>query len=407
MVEMVVALSLLAVAMVAISGVFFSGLKAASASATRTSAVALATRETEAIRAVPYAQMGFYDDQAGRTASFEGQQTVSLGVVTPVGSTPRLAPTGSERVGPVTYDIRRHVLAVDARDVSSTYAKAYKKTVVLLTWTDGSGPHTLRQDSIVYPGGLGVYGGSTTTTAPQVAVAPTPPTIIGVAAPADPAGRSQLDVTWSPPAAGGTVTHYIVQWSTNSAFSSSVSSSPQQPATATTYKVTGLAAGTTYHLRVIAYAGSSLPSPPSNVGSGTTLPTPTAEPCSVTSLSVTGTGNAADQGLSTKTYLQNGNDRLEESLNLVVTTAGTCSASFAVRSVLTSSGAADPASPYAVSGGGTSTDTGVIGAGQADWSSGVHTLTVLLAGVPVSPPVNKTFLFCAFTRSPSTNPNAC
>lgn len=407
MVEMVVALSLLAVSMVAISGVFFSGLKAASASATRTSAVALATRETEAIRAVPYAEMGFYDDQAGRVPSFEGLETVSLGVVTPLSTTPRLAPTGSEEVGPVTYDIRRHVSAVDAVDASTTYAEAYKKTVVILTWTDGSGPHTLRQDSIVYPGGLGPYGGSTTTTAPPAAVAPTAPTITGVAVPPDPAGRSQLDVTWSPSAAGGTVTHHIVQWSTNSSFSSSVSSSPEQPATARTYQVTGLAASTSYHFRVIAYAGSSLPSPPSNQGSGTTLATPAPEPCSVTSLTVTGTGNAANQGLSTKTYLQNGNNRLLESLNLVVTTAGACTGSFSVRSVLTSSSLADPSSPYALTGGGSTTDTGIIGATNTAWSSGVHTLTVLQAGVPVSPAVQKTFLFCAHTSSPSTNPNSC
>lgn len=407
MVEMVVALSLLAVAMVAISGVFFSGLRAASASATRTSAVALATRETEAMRAVPYARMGLFDDQSGRVASFEGMETVSLGSSTPVGSTPRLAPTGSEVVGPVTYGIRRHVLAVDARGPSTTYAKAYKKTVVILTWTDGSGPHVLRQDSIVYPGGLGQYGGSTTTTTAPPAVAPTAPTITGVVVPPDPVGRSQLDVTWSPPAAGGAVTHHIVQWSTNSSFSSSVSSSPEQPATATTYQVTGLAASTSYHLRVIAYAGSARPSPPSNTGAATTLPTPTPEPCSVTSLTVTGTGNAADQGLSTKTYLQNGNDRLLESLNLVVTKAGTCVGSFSVRSVLTSSGVADPSSPYALTGGGSSTDTGIIGTSNTAWSAGVHTLTVLQAGVPVSPAVQKTFLFCADTRTPSTNPNSC
>ena len=69
-VEMMVALSLLAVAMVALSGVFFGGLKAASATSNRTAAVALATRETEAIRAVPYDEIGFYDDQTDRVADF-------------------------------------------------------------------------------------------------------------------------------------------------------------------------------------------------------------------------------------------------------------------------------------------------------------------------------------------------
>ncbi len=407
MVEMVVALSLLAVAMVAISGVFFAGLKAASASATRTSAVALATRETEAIRAVPYARMGFYDDQSGRVATFEGMETVSLGATPPIGVTPRLVPTATEAVGPVTYSIRRHIVSVAAMDASATYAKAYKKTVVILTWTDGSGPHTLRQDSIVYPGGLGPHGGSTTTTAAPAAVAPTAPSNTTVVVPPDPAGRSQLDVTWSPPVGGGAVTHHIVQWSTSSSFSSSVSSSPEQPATATTYQVTGLASGTSYHLRVIAYAGSARPSPPSGTASGTTLPAPGPEPCSVTSLTVTGTGNDADQGLSTKTYLQNGNDRLLESLNLVVTQAGACDGSFSVRSVLTSSGAADPSSPYALTGGGSSTDNGIIPASNTAWSAGVHTLTVLRAGVPVVPAVEKTFLFCADTRTPSTNANSC
>lgn len=408
-IEMMVALTVMAVAMVAISGVFFTGLKAASASASRTAATALATRETEAIRAVPYNGIGFYDDQAGRVAAFEGSATISLGSVTPLTATLRLVPTGTVAVGPVNYSVTRHVLWEGASGPSTTYPEAYRKTVVLITWTDSAGrPHEVRQDSIVYPGGLGAYSGPgsvTTTTTTAATVAPTPPTITSVTAPAAPAGETRLDVVWTAPTGGGAVTSYIVQWSTNSSFSSGTASSPPQPPSAISYATSLLAPGTTYHFRVIAYASPSLSST-SAPASGATRTPPSPPPCTVNNLTLTGVGASANQGLSTKTYLQNGNSRLREALNLVVTYSGSCSTGFTVRGV-NSGNVTDPGSPYSMAGDGSGTDTGTIAMSTADWSVGVHRFTVLRGGTPVSPAVEKTFLFCSHTNSPSSIANQC
>ena len=412
-VEMMIALSLMAMTMVAISGVFFSGLKAASAINTRTSAVALATRETEAIRAVPYESIGFYESQGtppGPFPLFETLPTVTFGAT----GTNQLAPTGTATVGPVTYSIERHLLWVGANGLATAahpatyYDEAYKKTVVIVSWTDGSGPHTLRQDSIIYPGGRGVYtaAGSTfpTTTTTAAPTAPGPATITSVAPAPAPLGISQLDITWTAPSTGGAVTEYIVQSSLDASFTTATVSSPPQSGTATTYQASGLASSTTYYFRVVAYSSPSLTST-SAVVSGTTLFDPSAPVCQVTSLALSGLG-APPLGLSTKTYLVYGNNKLDENLGLVLTYSGPCSGSFSVAGT-TPLGAPAYLSPYALTGSGT-TRTATILKSSAAWPAvGMHTFTVLKDGTAVSPAVQKTFLFCSATSTPSADANLC
>ena len=420
-VEMMVALSLMALTMVSISGVFFSGLKAASAINTRTAAVALATRETEAVRAVPYDSIGFFDSQGtppGPFPLFETLPAVSLGAT----GIARLVPTGTATIGPVTYSIRRHLLWVSANGPSTvahpgtSYAEAYKKTVVIVTWTDGSGAHTLRQDSIVYPGGRGVYGGagssSTTTTAPPVALAPGAADLLSVLPALAPQGQTQLNLTWTAPALipAAPVTQYIVQQANDSAFSSGLVTSPLQPASATTYQASGLSPGTTYHFRVLAYSSASLYSP-SNMRLGSTDPLPgaPASTCLTTGVSLTGSGTLANQGLSTKTYLKNGTGQqsLEENLQLVVSYSGTCSTTFTVRGV-GPEGFAALGSPYSLTAGAGNTFKVTIPASSTSWPAlGVNTFTVLQAGAPVTPAVQKTFLFCSGNGQPSSDANLC
>src|SRR5215472_15938598 len=77
LVEVLMAVTLLTVTMVPMTSVFWSGLRTTAASAHRTDAFAIATRETERLHADPYTSVGFYADQA--RAQWKAAPTVVLG----------------------------------------------------------------------------------------------------------------------------------------------------------------------------------------------------------------------------------------------------------------------------------------------------------------------------------------
>jgi hypothetical protein len=81
-----VALGLLTIFIGGVTGVFMAGLRTAGSANHRTDASSLATREIEAMHAVPYGNLGFYNDQTAYVATFEGYTTVSLRATTPAGS---------------------------------------------------------------------------------------------------------------------------------------------------------------------------------------------------------------------------------------------------------------------------------------------------------------------------------
>ena len=71
-VEMVVALAILAMVMAPLAGVFWSSMRTAGAASHRTDGSSIASREIEGMRAVPYAQVGFYADQPGLRIDVRG-----------------------------------------------------------------------------------------------------------------------------------------------------------------------------------------------------------------------------------------------------------------------------------------------------------------------------------------------
>src|SRR4051812_49527529 len=82
-VEIVVAMAVLAMVMAPLASVFWSAMRTAGAAAHRTDGSSIASREIEGMRAVPYSQVGFFADQPGVAATFEGLTTVSLGGTSP------------------------------------------------------------------------------------------------------------------------------------------------------------------------------------------------------------------------------------------------------------------------------------------------------------------------------------
>src|SRR4051812_17284833 len=91
-IEMCVAMTILAIVAAGMSGVFWSAIRAAATASHRTDAAAIASREIESIRAVPYSQIGMYGDQTGYASTFEAYSTVTLASSTPAGTIPQIQP---------------------------------------------------------------------------------------------------------------------------------------------------------------------------------------------------------------------------------------------------------------------------------------------------------------------------
>src|SRR5690242_9890695 len=146
-VELVVALAVLAMVMAPLVGVFWSAIRTAGAAGHRTDGSSIASREIERMRAVLHAQVGFYADQTGYAATYDAFTTVSQGPTSPssgtlvpqvqpqrpdpsaaAGFAPDPDPTNASPIvqGGVSYTVARHIVWVNAQDASTTYTQAYK-----------------------------------------------------------------------------------------------------------------------------------------------------------------------------------------------------------------------------------------------------------------------------------------
>jgi type II secretory pathway pseudopilin PulG len=414
-VELVVALGLLAIVAAPLAGVFWSAIRTASVSNHRTDGSAIASREIEGMRAVPYGQVGFYNDQPGAVVSpstFDGLTPVSLGTTSPAsgnsvpqmqpktpdpsagaGYAPDSNPANASPVvqGAIKYSILRYVMWANASDPSSTFTKAYKRLTVIVSWSDAAGAHTVRQDSILYPGGQGQYlgpmGGTTTTTTTAAVTQPNAPVLAPIVPLASPADQTQVALSWSQPGGGAQVTTYSIKYSTNVNFPAGQFTVIANLAPSIlNYTVTGLAPSTTYYFQIVAYAGAmsatSNPPPPS-----ATTATASAS-CTLGGLNVSGATTLSTTG----TILQN-NGKMSEDLNLSWTTSGSCPHTYNVKAVDPSS-AADPSSPYALAVSAGSYSATVFSSGSKSWAVGLHTFTVWDVNTNSATTVVKTFKVC-------------
>jgi prepilin-type N-terminal cleavage/methylation domain-containing protein len=414
-IELTVALGLLAIVGAAIAGVFWSSIRTAGTSNHRTDGASIASREIESMRSVPYTSVGFYADQTGYTSTFEGLDTVTLGATTPsipaqiqpqtpdpaanAGFAPDPDPSNASYInlGGINFSVTRAIVWVNAADASTTYTQAYKRLTVTVTWHDTVGTHTARQDSLLYPGGQGPYAGakgasSATTVAPTtVALVPTTPVLAAAVVPADPTGRTEIDLSWTQPTGGAAVTSYTVQYSTDPTFAPTATNAiPNQPPGATTFPVTGLASSTTYYFQVTAVASPQTAT--SNAVSAMTLAQPTTT-CTAGPLIVTGSTSLSTTGTILKKH---GNkSEMSENLTLGFSTTGNCPYSFVVKATAPD-GSSDPSSPYPlVAGGSGSYSAGVLSSGVQGWSVGLHTFIVWNNTTNAATTAVKTFKVCA------------
>jgi hypothetical protein len=256
-------------------------------------------------------------------------------------------------------------------------------------WRDQAGSHVVRQDSLLYPGGLGPYGGAgpvvTTTTVPTV-FAPSTPVLADITPLPSPADQTQAKLMWTQPPGGGVVTSYSVEYSPDPTFpAGNFTVINGLASSVTTFTVTGLDPDRTYYFQIIAYSGALSATSASKSLHTAPLAGPT---CTLGALNVAGATS-----LSTTGTILKSNGRMSENLTLSWTTSGPCTDTYQVKAFDPSS-SADPGSPFGLGGSG-GAYSGTVGSfNQAGWGVGLHTFNVWDVTTGKATTVVKTFKVC-------------
>jgi prepilin-type N-terminal cleavage/methylation domain-containing protein len=353
LVELLMTLTVLAIVMGAISQMFIASLRTASASALRTDAMSLAERDIEAMRAIPYDQLGFNANQAGYSSIFVDSTGTYATVQVPQ---PQLSPsTQTVALGGRSFTLDRAIYWVGGdRANTANYREAYKQTTVVVSWRDPTGMHQVRQQGIIYTGGQGAYvgpqgGGVTTTTVP--AGAPTRPDLTAALDSINPS--TTINLSWTVGA-----DHWQVQYSTDNFVTANVLATG---VTATTYQVTGRAPSSVYQFRVGAYAANGAGPAWSDIVTQTTAPGSGGATCAVTSVTVTPTSIARAAGLQS----------LSGNISVSVITSGSCT-SVSARYTPTTTPARVMLTPNA----GYTNWTGTLNGTATNWALGDHEITI-------------------------------
>ena len=272
-VEIVVALTVFAVGIVAVFSITDSSFKVATGTTHRARATAIATKHIETARSIPWDALDV------------------TGAVTPV----------QETVGGSTFLVSR---TVEEMSAGGNPDDDVKRVTVLVEWTDGSGGHDVAQSTYVFPAGP-----PSTTTPTGTGALPLAP-VLNTVTNIDGAVR----LNWTPPSTGGKVYGYVIRRAVNSWATGPVWwVTKREPPQSTSFLVRGLAASTTYLFQVGAIAANG-----NIVWSGslsTTTAASVAVDCRVASASVTpGTVNRVSPFVSA----------LTETPVITVETSGSC-----------------------------------------------------------------------------------
>jgi len=233
LIELVVALTILAIAIFGISSVFYASIRTGDADVRRTAAVGLAGQAVGDLRGVSSVHRGLTP----------GDSSPACSPGAPIVFAPAAAfPTHtSNLLGGMTYSIDRCVSLAPA---SNGDADAQVLLSALVSWTDQTGTHTVRQDTLAPKGDPsnpagGACDGEVDGPSSLSVRLPTP---------------NSAELTWAPPERGGAIDHWTVAYSvdgmTTNVFATDVPASQPAmtltglaPATAYTFSVGALAAG--------------------------------------------------------------------------------------------------------------------------------------------------------------------
>jgi len=165
LIEVAVALALLAVVLLPLASVFYGAESANAANREYGDAIAIANGQLAQAAGVTYANLGLYEHPLGTNCNtpltipgYNGQPAVDLGACPPKGTSAQIQPTSTpQQVGSIIYTATNYVVWVNG---SGGDTCAYKQVYSVVSWNEGGQPAQATQSVIVYPGGLGRYTGS-------------------------------------------------------------------------------------------------------------------------------------------------------------------------------------------------------------------------------------------------------
>lgn len=414
LIEEIVALALLAVVLLPIATIYYTGQKGSADNREYGDAVAIASGAVAQANGITYSDLGFFESQFGTppqtVPGYNGLPGVDLGANPPAGVAPQIQPTGTPvQVGSIVYHERTYVVWVNA---SGGNAYAYKQVYAVVSWNENGNPVSTTQSVLVDPGGLGKYTVPENNT--PGGTSSTPSNVDGLAAtvPADPAGEQQVNLTWdapltdpgfyaavSAPDPGAQSNLAVPDTSgTSSAWSPTGSTaSGSILGTATNFTVTGLAASTTYWFEIVAFSSDGVQWAISQTWVKATTLTPTVQPCTLNTLTVSQAGQLSGQA----TVAKSGGDLIQP-ITVIVTYVGNCtSGADAVTVVAGTSSGVDPGSPYTLSWSSSPAQYSYtlcpVGVG---FITGIHNYTASLNGT-----ASNLTAQVSFTRDKKTTPS--
>lgn len=240
LIELMAALTLLAIGIVGVIGVMNSSFQVVGTASARSKATAVATRWIEFLRSKPY------NEVLAEARLTNGTVTEKIDVV-----------------GGLRFRVRYSVdeeSETTAPTSGAPTTDAYVKAVVWVNWTDTAGPHDVYQTTLIYPGGRGLHTIAPILQSGSGNTRPLKPSSL-TAAPVT--ASSSVDLTWVPPSVTVDVpppASWVVQYSRSSSFlPGEVQEIPGPvPSSVTTMRISDLAEGTTYHFRVFSRAANGL-----------------------------------------------------------------------------------------------------------------------------------------------------
>jgi hypothetical protein len=341
--------------------VFIAAQRSASSGMHRARALALATRDIEEYRSVPYCSLGFATGT-----------DPSVVVANPAPGLPSVS--GSEVVDGITYTFARTINWVSTTNLATTptttNSKAYKQVSVVVKWREATQDYTVRQESVVYPGGIGAYsgsGGSCGVTGTAGLSAPPKPVTDLSAATDGTNPESSVVLNWSDPASPN-FDKYKIVYSTDN-FATSYVFLDANLTVVRPFRVPGLSAGTTYQFQVLSARSTSGEYTPSNRVSISTQAAVPPPGCTVTSAQVSA-GTPASPGAKQLA----GGSTLESNATFRADTSGSSCASLRIFYVPDEGSATVVTALLTESP--TNVWTGSVNGLATNWSVGPHTISV-------------------------------
>jgi len=155
LVEMIVAMTMLAFSLMALAQMTFGAMSALQATRQRSTFVELVTAEMEQLRSLPYDRVCVKTGDLAATyepgGTFEGRPAA---VGNPCEPDPESTVAASD--GATAHVVRRWVTFTDTAGGGGSPAERFKRLTVELDWDEnGKFDRTIRLTSVLYPGGLG------------------------------------------------------------------------------------------------------------------------------------------------------------------------------------------------------------------------------------------------------------